>query len=325
MSKISGNKMRILRLYEIFKKETDEQHTLTVPNIIEKLHSMGIEADRRSIYDDIEVLQLFGADIIRKKSKTYDYYMGQREFELPELKLLVDAVQASKFITKKKSEQLISKIEELTSSGEAKQLDRQVYIVNRVKTMNESIYYNIDELHRAISSGKQISFKYSEYTIDKKMEFRRNGEAYIVSPYMLAWENENYYLVGYYEHYGKITHFRVDKMSQIKILDTDTNAMSEIDAAEYARKTFGMFPGEDSFVMIRFHKSLIGVVIDRFGKDVSIFDCNGEYFTVRIHVSVSDVFLSWVFQFGNRAQIISPQSVVDRMKDLTQSVLDMYE
>jgi predicted DNA-binding transcriptional regulator YafY len=217
LAKRSNQKLKVLYLLKILLENTDEENGMTVKDIIAELDRYGIPAERKSIYSDIEALQFFGVDIVTKRTRTTEYYIANRFFEMPELKLLVDAVQCSKFITHKKSEELIRKLSSLTSRHQSKLLQRQVYVANRVKTMNESIYYNVDRLYSAIAQNKQISFQYFQYTVDKKKKFRKDGERYITSPYALSWDNENYYLITFSEKYQDFTHYRVDKMSDIKI------------------------------------------------------------------------------------------------------------
>jgi predicted DNA-binding transcriptional regulator YafY len=200
-------------------EKTDEENTMTISDMIVELERYGITAERKSIYDDIEALRHYGIDIATRKSKTTDYFVASRVFELPELKLLVDAVQCSKFVTYKKSNELIKKIESLASSRQAMSLHRQVYVANRVKAINENIYYNVDRLHVAIAENKQVSFKYFDYDIKKEKKYRKNGDLYFVSPYALSWDDENYYLITFSEKYNDFTHYRVDRMTNIEIVD----------------------------------------------------------------------------------------------------------
>ena len=217
MAKTSNQKAKILYLMELFLEQTDEEHPLPRKRLQEKLSDIGIYAERKSIYNDIETLKNFGLDIAYRKEHPEGYYLARREFELPELKLLVDAVQSSRFITQKKSDSLIRKIEKLTSRYEARQLQRQVVVADRIKTMNESIYYNVDKLHAAISMDEQIAFRYFEWTVSKELRLKRGGENYHVSPWALTWDNENYYLIGYDMDAQIIKHFRVDKMLHIEL------------------------------------------------------------------------------------------------------------
>lgn len=311
---------------KILLDKTDEEHTITVPQMIEELANMGISAERKSIYDDLEYLKLFGIDIVCQKSKTHDYFVATRDFELPELKLLVDSVQSSKFITHKKSLELIHKIGNLTSHNNARKLQRQVFVSNRVKTMNESIYYNVDAIHEAIAQNKQISFKYFEWTVDKKKQFRKNGDKYIETPVSLTWDDENYYLITYKEKYYNFTHYRVDKMSDIEIVDADrVMPQEEFDLAKYSKTMFSMFGGEETDVSVQFKNFLVGAVIDRFGDDVPIIKSDDEHFIARIKVAASPHFLSWVISFGSNAKIISPEWLIDNIYDLACETTKQYE
>jgi predicted DNA-binding transcriptional regulator YafY len=313
---------------KILIERTDEKHFLTVNDIISELKKYYISSERKSIYSDIELLKSFGIDIICEKGRANKYYIGSREFELPELKLLVDAVQSSKFITYKKSTELIKKIEKLASIYEAKELHRQVFVADRVKTMNEAIYYNVDAIHKAIQENKKVAFKYFEYDTDKKIKFRRNGEKYIVSPYALTWENGNYYLISYYERYEDISNFRVDRMNKIEIIDEDRFMIEDenkFDVADYSNKIFNMFSGDIESVELQFDNSLINVVIDRFGKEVFINKKDENSFSIKVEVAVSSTFYGWLFMFGNRVRILSPQWLVDTFKEKIEEVRANYE
>ncbi len=325
MKASSNPKLRILHLMHIFLKETDEDHTLTVNQLIDKLALCGIEAERRTIYDDIETLRLFGLDIIMRKGKTYDYFVGERDFELPELKLLIDAVQCSKFITYKKSEELIKKITALAGDFQAKSLKRDVYMLDRVKSMNEAIYFNVDNIHTAINENKKLMFKYAEYKIDKLLHLKREGEEYAVSPYMLTWFEDNYYMVAHHERYGGLTHFRVDKMIQSRVGVEDRIPLAaDLKPSDYVKRTFGMVAGDERNVEVRFDASLIGVVIDRFGKDIFIVDEHDGHFRAVLKVAVSNSFLAWLFQFGSKAAVLGPEDVAARMKGLLEEVGEGY-
>lgn len=324
--RLSHQKLKILHLMRILLEKTDEEHTITVPEMIQELNRVGISAERKSIYDDLEYLKLYGLDICSRQSKTHDYFVASREFELPELKLLVDSVQSSKFITHKKSMELISKIEKLTSAPNAKKLHRQVYVTNRVKTVNEKIYYNVDKIHDAIAANKQITFKYFEMNVDKKKVYRKNGGLYTESPVSLTWDDENYYLITYKEKYDSYTHYRVDKMESIEITDKDRVLKDEpFDLSEYSKATFGMFGGEETNVSIKFENELVGVVLDRFGADVRIVKSDEKHFICSVNVAVSPHFLSWIMSFGKRAKIISPDYVVDEMYELLLEIKNNYD
>ncbi|KUO71707.1 MAG: hypothetical protein APF77_07850 [Clostridia bacterium BRH_c25] len=330
MAKSSNQKLKLLYLMKMLFEKTDEENTITLNEMISELERYGITAERKSIYDDLEALRQYGIDIATRKTKTTDYFVANRLFELPELKLLVDIVQSSKFITHKKSNDLIKKIESLTSVHQAKKLQRQVYVANRAKTMNELIYCNVDTLHIAISENRQISFRYFEYNLDKKKQFRNSGQAYVVSPYALSWVDENYYLISHYPKNPELTHFRVDRMAEIKLLEEPRRVLADIigektlDIAEYSKKVFNMFGGEEVAVKLQFDNSLVNVVIDRFGKEVSIEKVDENSFVVRVHVAVSSTFLAWMFQFGDKVKILSPESVVERYKENLLEIMNSY-
>ncbi len=327
MPKSSNQKLKLLYLMKILQEKTDEQHALSVPALIAELGRYDIKAERKSIYDDLEALRFFGLDIESVRSKTTGYYLASKIFELPELKLLVDSVQSSKFITHKKSMQLIRKIESLCSIYEGQSLQRQVYVANRIKTMNESIYYNVDSIHNGISDNKKISFQYFEYSVTKEKVLKRNGAHYLISPYALTWDDENYYMIGYDADAGMIKHYRVDKMMDIQITEEKRDGQQyfqDLDIAVYSKKLFSMFSGEEETVRIEFDNRLIGVVIDRFGKDVIVVKSDDAHFVISVSVAVSQQFLAWVASFGDEAKILSPESIVDKMKQLMQSVQSMY-
>lgn len=327
MAKSSNQKLKMLYLMKILLEKTDDENTITLNEMIAELERHGITAERKSIYDDIEALRQYGIDITTRKTKTTDYFVANRLFELPELKLLVDAVQCSKFITHKKSNELIKKIESFASVHQAILLQRQVYVANRVKTMNEGIYYNVDKLHTAIAENKQVSFKYFEYTVDKEKRFRKNGEKYIVSPYALSWDDENYYLVTFSEKYYDFTHYRVDRMSDIEIINEPRTKLpdeEQFNIAEYSKKVFNMFGGEEEMVKLQFDSSLVNVVIDRFGKDITLEKVDENNFVVRVNIAVSSTFLAWLFQFGDKVKILSPESVVKRYEDNLKAIIAQY-
>lgn len=326
MSKPQNTKAKLLHLAKILTEQTDEEHPLSTAELIQKLAAQGIKVERKALYDDIETLELFGLDIGRVKSKSNLYFVGSRVLELPELKLLVDSVQSSRFITEKKSNELIGKLETLTSVHNAKALQRQVFVSGRVKTPNEQIYYNVDAIHTAMSKGRKISFKYFEWTIDKKQEFRRGGEEYIQSPLGLSWVDNNYYLIAYSDKYDKILHFRVDKMTNIKVLgDTAQKPDEPFDISEYTNKTFNMFGGESERVELLVHNSLIGVILDRFGKNVSILKSGSEHFTAVISVNESPMFLGWLLSFGDKMKVISPERLIDSIKNLSETISELYK
>ncbi len=324
--KSSNQKLKLLYLMKILLEQTDEEHPLSVPQLIAELKRYDVSAERKSIYDDLECLRLFGLDICSVKSKSYGYFVASRDFELPELKLLVDSVQASKFITKKKSLELISKIESLAGKYAATKLRRQVYVTNRVKTVNEQIYYNIDKIYEAISENRQITFRYFELDVDKNKVYRKDGGLYCESPLALSWDDENYYMIVYKRKYGNFAHYRVDKMDSIEMCDEKRDLPEQdFDLSEYTKSVFSMFGGKAVNISVKFENSLAGVVFDRFGTDIPTMRVDANHFVCNLNVAVSPVFLGWLVGFGSKAEILSPDFVVDEMKELIKQIADKYK
>ena len=329
MPRSANQKRKVLYVMQFLLRNSDEQHPVTVQQIISDLCSKGIPAERKSVYDDIEDLRRFGLDIISvRHGNFHGYYVGSREFELPELKLLVDSVQSSKFITHKKTLSLIAKIEGLASVHEAQLLSRQVFVKNRIKTMNESIYYNVDEIHSGIAQNRKIRFRYFDYTVAKERHYRHDGSFYEVSPFALTWDDENYYLLAYDSAAAVIKHFRVDKMVEITVTGVPRDgqqAYEALDMAVYARKVFGMFSGTEAHVRMRFSNRLVGAVLDRLGRDVILIPDGGEHFLVSADVIVSPQFFAWLCGFGTLAQLLGPEDVVRRMRAHVRSIAALYD
>ncbi|MBE6036497.1 MAG: WYL domain-containing protein [Clostridiales bacterium] len=328
MAKSANQKIKILYLMRILLQQTDDEHGLTLAELSEALAAYGVEAERKTLYSDLETLEVFGLDIEKRKDKTVRYHVVSREFELPELKLLVDAVQSSKFITHRKSGELIKKLESLTSRYEAQQLQRQVFVSNRIKTMNESIYYMVDELHDAIGTNSKITFHYFEWTEKKEKRLRHDGALYKVSPWALTWDDENYYLVAYDSEAGIIKHFRVDRMTRLRIVDERRDGaeiFKGFDLALYSKKTFAMYGGREETVCLRCNNNLASVMIDRFGQDTTFLYPDEEHFDAYVKVAISPTFLTWVMNFGENVKIISPASVQQDLLDHIRKVLSQYE
>lgn len=322
-------KLKILYIMDLLLQKSDESHPVTTKQLLDDLEAHGIAAQRKAIYDDLEALRWYGLDIQKVGSgQTAGYYLASRDFELPELKLLVDSVQSSKFITHKKTASLIKKIEQLASTYDAQILQRQVYVTNRIKTMNESIYYNVDAIHSGISQNKKIQFKYFEYTVKKERRFRKDGAFYVVSPFALTWDDENYYMVAYDTASESIRHYRVDKMIAISTTDEDRDGaevFKELDMAVYTRRVFGMFSGDEERVTMRFSNHLVGAVLDRLGQDITIVPDGEEHFTVTADVVVSPQFFAWVCGFGKDVKVIGPASITEKMKDYVREISELYE
>ena len=324
MPRAENQKLKLLVLKQIFETETDENHPLNAQQLIELLAKYGIRAERKSIYSDIECLRDFGLDIEQRLGTNGGCYLAGRAFELPELKLLVDAVQSSKFLSEKKSLQLIAKLETLASRYDAKSLRRQVVVSGRVKTMNESIYYNVDRLHEAIAQNSQISFRYFDWDLHGERRYRPSQS--LASPYALCWQDENYYLIAHTARHG-LTHYRVDKMTSItqtgkpRVLGAEYAAL---DLSNYGKNVFGMFGGTRQTVKLRFETELAGVVIDRFGRDAMLVPDGNTHFTYTADVAVSPQFFGWLAGFGSRVKILHPAQVAEDYVNYIKSTLDTY-
>ena len=324
MPRSENQKLKLLYIKDYLERRTDEDHPATADALTEYLQSHGISCERKSVYRDLEALREFGLDIQAQEGRGGGFYLGERAFELPELKLLVDAVQSSRFLTEKKSRALIRKLCALCSQDESRLLRREVAVAGRVKNMNESIYYNVDAIQEAIAAGKQISFRYFNWDLGHQKAYR--PYAYLASPYALLWENDNYYLVSYTLRHG-VTHFRVDRMEKIRILDQDRDPCPELEGSGlsgYAKKFFQMFRGKAETVKLRFHRSLANVVYDRFGPDCMLIPDGEEFFTVTEPVEVSPMFLSWIMGFGSKARILYPPSAIEACQDLAREAVSQY-
>ena len=291
MPRVFNQKIKILYLMRIFLEQTDEEHPMSVKELIAYLNSLGISAERKTVYDDIETLRNFGMDILNRREHPAGFYLASREFELPELRLLVDAVQSSRCITNGKSRQLIRKLESLASVYESRQLRRQGFAENRIRTINENVYYSIDMIQRALTEDRQISFQYCEWTVEKKLRPENEGERYSVSPWGLVWQNEEYYLITYDEKCGRVKQYQVDKLQQIRIekeVRRGREFFENYDIGELTSRTFGIFGGREVTICLEAHNRLVGVVLDRFGRDIMIHRKDPEHFKTLVRVNISD-------------------------------------
>lgn len=315
----TNQKFKLYRLAQIMLEKTDDEHYITMPEIMSELGKYEITADRKSIYNDLRDLEVLGIEVEGEPiGNRYHYHVVNRPFELPELKLLVDAIQSSKFITERKTNTLIKKLEKQVSRYDAVKLQRQVFVSGRIKTMNESIYYTVDAIHNAISENRKIHFQYYQWNVKKEMELRHNGEYYHISPWGLSWDNENYYLVGFDSAVGQIKHYRVDKMLHIQMSEEKREGkeyFKKLDMAEYSMKSFGMFGGKEQQVKLLVANQFAGVIIDRFGKNVIMIPIDENYFTVHVDVHVSKQFLGWVISLGDGVKILAPDEVVEQMRE----------
>lgn len=317
-------KLKFLYLADIFRCETDEEHPLTVYDLTERLDEFGIGSSRKTMTEDIALLTDYGMDIISvPMGKMKGYYLGSRDFELPEIKLLADAVSSARFITDKKSRQLLRKLSGLTSIFHGQEINRQVYVSNRIKSENELIYINIDIIQQAIDQKKQIDFDYFRLTPSMDKEYRTGGRS--CSPYALAWNDENYYLVGKQDKYATLSNFRVDRMENVRISGKPFSpAPKDFDPAQYTAATFSMFSGERGTVTLRFDNSLANVAADKFGSDIIMIPDGNGCFTVNVHLVAADAFYGWLFQFGDKAEIVSPENIRREYADMLERVRERY-
>lgn len=326
MARSEKQKQKLIRLIEILMRRTDESHGLSMNEIISALSEYGISAERKSIYDDLLTLGELGFDIITLPQRPPKYTLGTRPFETAELKILVDSVEASKFVTRKQSRDIISKLRFFAGKYHSGELSRQVYVEDRIKTENDYSIENIDTIHKAINTDKQISFRYFDYSIDKKRVFRHSGKIYYASPLALIMSDSNYYLVALDSEERINKNFRVDKMSDIELTDVPRDkelTECRFNPAEYSQKIFGMYGGREELVTLECKENLAGVIIDRFGSEYTFFR-TGFGFKVSIRVMVSPNFFAWVLGFGNDMKILAPESVRRELLDRLSAIKENY-
>ena len=324
MPKSDNQKLKLLYIRDYLERNSDEHHPVGAQELIDMLSRRGIACERKSIYSDIRALQDFGIDILNRRGREGGYYIASRNFELPELKLLIDAVQSSRFLTQKKSRELIKKLCQECNRYDESLMHRDVVIDRRVKSMNETIYYNVDAIQEAISRGVQITFRYFDWNIDGTRRYRLRD--YKASPYGLCQDNENCYLLAHSPRHG-VTHYRVDRMTDIFITEEKRVPCPELTGpklVEHANQLFQMYSGTRASVKLRFHRSLTNVVIDRFGHDIMLIPDGADHFTFLVDVAVSPMFLSWIIGFGDKAKILSPLSVAEECRKLAQTAIDQY-
>lgn len=328
MAKMPNQKLKLLYLMKILLSNTDAEHGMTLSEISSELAGYDISAERKSLYDDLELLKVYGIDIQVKRDRQVRYYVAKHPFSMAELKLLIDAVQASKAITVPKSMELIRKLEGLGSHYEGSLLQEQVFMENRPKAANEEIFANVERIYLAISKNRKIRFRYFEWNSRKQRLLRHEGREYRISPWALTWFDENYYLVAYDSDARCVKHFRVDKMIEVALIEErreGERAFADFDMAIYSRQIFGMYGGDACNVRIRCANDLAGVVIDRFGQEVTILSNTETYFEFSAKVMVSPTFFAWVLGFGERMKIVSPQSVADALVATAKGALSLYD
>ena len=325
MPKSDNQKLKIFYILDYLQKNSHQEHPVRAAELQDMLSQQhNIACERKTIYSDIAALQDYGVDIVSLPGKGGGYYIASRNFELPELKLLIDAVLSSKFLTEKKSRELIEKLCSQCSVYDARLMRRDVLVSGRVKSMNETIYYNVDAIQDAIAENRQIRFRYFDFDLNRERKYR--DREYLASPYGLCQDNENCYLLAHSPRHGA-TSYRVDRMSDIQILEEPRIPCPELTGKalnQYANRLFQMYSGETADVKLRFHRSLVNVVIDRFGRVILLIPDGEEHFVFTVNVAVSPMFLSWVIGFGSKAKILYPQSVVDACKAMCQEALAQY-
>lgn len=325
MPKSDNQKLKILYILDYLEKNSHEKHPVRAADLIHMLSSQyHISCDRKTIYSDVAALQDYGVDIISMPGKNGGYYIASRNFELPELKLLIDAVQSSRYLTEKKSKELIEKLCNQCNEQDAKLVRRNVLVSGRVKSMNETIYYSVDTIQDAISQNKQITFRYFDWDLNGKRKYR--DKEYIASPYGLCQDNENCYLLAFSDRHG-VTSYRVDRMAEITLTNSARIPCPELTGKaiyEHANRLFSMYSGNTVDVKLRFHKDLINVVMDRFGQAAMLIPDGDDYFNFTVNVAVSPMFLSWIIGFGNKAKILYPQSVIEQCRTLCQEAMSQY-
>ena len=326
MPKSDNQKLKILYILDYLQKNSHREHPVRAAELIAMLESEhDISCDRKTIYSDIAALQDYGVDIVSLPGKNGGYYIASRNFELPELKLLIDAVQSSRFLTEKKSRELIGKLCSQCSVHDARLMRRDVLVSGRVKSMNETIYYNVDAIQEAIAQNRQITFRYFDWDLGGKRKYRDRD--YQASPYGLCQDNENCYLLAHSPRHG-VTSYRVDRMTDIRLTEENRIPCPELTGkalAEHANRLFQMYSGEETTVKLRFHRSLINVVVDRFGRDILLIPDDETHFVFTVNVAVSPMFLSWVIGFGSKARILYPQSVIDQCTQLCREAMAHYQ
>lgn len=327
MAKGQNQKLKLLYIARFFNERTDEDHGVSVQDIITLLNQYEISADRKTIYQDIEELRRFGMDIIaEQQGRSVVYKLASRDFELAELKLLVDSVQSSKFITEKLSRKLINKLESLVSIYEGNQLNRQVILSGRVKTMNESIYYSVDTIHQAINQDRKIRFQYSQWNLKKVLVPRHDGAWYEVSPWALVWDDEYYYMIGY-DACGIIKHYRVDKMQKLSVAATAREGREKYESMNlpsYSKSLFGMFGGNTIEVKLRCRNDMVGVIIDRFGKEIVIAPVDDDHFETIVKVTSSGQFLGWIIGLGDGVELVYPDSLIEELGAIAARLAKQY-
>lgn len=328
---ISSSKLKLLILIDILKKQTDEYHVLNAMEICDEIKKRGLTCERKSVYSDIKLLNDNGFDIIKTGTPKSGYFMASRDFELAEVRLIIDAIQAADFITKKKTSQLIEKMGLLVSEDEFRRLKRQMSVNNRIKCDNEEIYYNIDVLNRAIENKKQVSFSYVRHKIEDK-RIVNSEKDFVVNPYALIWSNDHYYLVCNNPKYTDLMHARIDRMRKTKLTDTPCTSFEKVseykgkfDVADYSNKMFNMFSGKPEKIVLVCENSILEDIYDRFGDEARIRNEDSSKFVLTTEAAVSEGLTSWIMQYGKKIFVRSPEKLKDMIVEKTKNIVEMYK
>lgn len=332
MAARSGQKLKLLYIVDILRKYSDEDHPISAAEICSKLALFNVTAERKSIYNDIEQLIFYGYDIIKTRTPKAGFFLGSREFEIPEISLLTDAVKTAKFISAKKTRELISKLEAMQSVYQLNSLNKGIYFDVDSKTKNEEIYYTIDTVSRAIENKKQIKFEYNVRTINENKEITISSSQKIISPYAMTWQDDHYYLIGNYEKYDNLIHLRIDRMHRVEITDKNSRSFSEVsdyksvfDVADYTKRLFGMYTGNTENIELKCSREILEQVVDRFGDSIFITKLTDKTFNINYKAVVSEALVTWIINFGNKIEAVSPENLREMVKERLCCVIKLYE
>ncbi len=331
MAARSGQKLKLFYIIEILKKYTDEEHPMNATQICDKLSAYNVTAERKAVYNDIEQLIFLGFDIIKTRVPQSGFFLGSREFEIPEISLLSDAVKTAKFISVKKTRELVSKLDDMMSVYQVSSKKMGIYIDEDSKTKNEEIYYTIDTVSRAIEDRKQVKFKYTLRKIGDNKQIETNTAERTVSPYALTWQDDHYYLIGNYEKYDNLIHLRIDRMHAAEETETPIRPFSEVsdyknyfDVADYTKRLFGMFGGKIEEIELKCSKDMLEQVLDRFGENIFISKLTEKTFNFTYSAAVSDALVTWIINFGDKIEAVKPKSLRNMIKDRITSINGIY-
>ncbi|MBE6733321.1 MAG: transcriptional regulator [Ruminococcaceae bacterium] len=332
MAARSGQKLKLLYIADILKKYTDEDNPISATEICEKLIKLGVTAERKAIYNDIDNLCFYGYDIVHTRTPKNGYFLASREFELPEIYLLCDAIRSAPFISAKKSRELISKLDAMLSVNQVKKREKGIYINEKSKTANEEIYYNIDSISQAIEQKKKITFKYGTRHLEEGKKIVTVYKEMTVSPYALVWQDDYYYLIGNYSKYDNLIHLRVDRIRKVNITDEPMRHYSEVsdytdffDIGDYTSRLFGMFGGDLETVELTCKKEMLEQVADRFGDGVFIKNVTDTTFDLSVEVVISEALVTWISNYGDKIKVNSPISLQNMLCDRANRILKMYK